>query len=77
MRIAPSTALLTESVPAHSRSEALATFMTMWDIGFTIGALMTCFTADILSFQRLMTICMILLISARIIVTAKSKEEKK
>lgn len=77
MRIAPSTALLTESVPPHTRSIALATFMTMWDIGFTIGALMTGFTADFLSFQTLMTICMILLISALIIVVTISKEVNK
>jgi MFS family permease len=75
MRIAPSTALLTESVPPNSRSIALAVFMTMWDIGFTIGALIAGFGMDYFSYQTILMACIFILLSALIVFTIISKEK--
>jgi len=57
MRVAPSTALISESVSSEDRSLAIAAFMTMWDVGSTIGALIAGFTATLLDTSTLLLIC--------------------
>jgi len=74
MRVAPSTALLTESVALEDRPVALATFMTMFDIGSTIGALLAGFTATFLSPPTLMLVCVPIMFSALMAFLLLSKE---
>ncbi len=74
MRVAPSTALLSESVASEDRTLALATFMTMFDVGSTMGALLAGFTANFLSPPILMFLCVPIMFSALIIFLIISKE---
>jgi len=74
MRVAPSTALLSESVASKDRTLALATFMTMFDVGSTMGALLAGFTATFLSPPTLMFLCVPIMFSALIIFLLISEE---
>jgi len=74
MRVAPSTALLSESVKSEDRPVALATLMTMFDVGVTTGALLAGFTAAFLSPPTLMLICAPIMLSATMIFLLLSKE---
>ena len=74
MRIAPSTALLSESVTSEDRPLAMATFMTMWDVGFTIGALLSGFTAAFISTPTMMLICAPIIFSALMVFILLSTE---
>jgi MFS family permease len=74
MRLAPSTALLSESVTSEDRSLAFAIFDTMWDVGFTIGAVIVGFTSVIFSLPRMMLICTPILIISLIIFLILSSE---
>jgi len=74
MRVAPSTALLSESVEIEDRTVALATFMTMFDVGSTIGALLAGFTVTFLSTPTLMLLCVPIMFSALMAVLLLSKE---
>ena len=48
MRVAPSTALASESVADDDRPLALAVYMTMFDVGSMIGSLLAGFTSSVL-----------------------------
>lgn len=74
MRVAPSTALLSESVTAGDRTLALAAFMTMFDIGSAFGALLAGFTATFLPPPTMMLICVPIMFSALLIFHLLSKE---
>lgn len=74
MRVAPSTALLSESVTSEERPLALAMYMTMFDLGSTIGALFVGFTANILSPPNMMLICAPIMFFALVIFCKISSE---
>lgn len=57
MRIAPSMALVSESVGDEDRTLGLSVFMTMFDLGSMIGALLVGLTGAIISPQKLLLIC--------------------
>ena len=74
MRVAPSTALLIESVTSEDRTLALSVYMTMFDIGSTIGALLAGFTVSILSGGTPMLICVPIMLTALIVFLHLSRE---
>jgi MFS family permease len=76
MRIAPSTALLSESVTSEDRPLALAVFMTMFDVGSFIGALLAGFTTYFLYPTMLILSCVPILIAAVLIFLFLSTEIK-
>jgi DHA1 family multidrug resistance protein-like MFS transporter len=57
MRIAPSMALVSESVGDEDRTLTLSVFMTMFDLGSMIGSLLVGFTGAFISPQTLLQIC--------------------
>ena len=57
MRIAPSMALVSESVGDEDRTLTLSLFMTMFDLGSMIGSLLTGLTGAFLPPQTLLMIC--------------------
>jgi len=62
MRVAPSTALLSESVILEDRSLVIALFLTMFDFGSMIGALFTGLTATLFPPSIMMLICVPIMI---------------
>lgn len=74
MRVAPSIALLSESVTDKDRTLALTSFMTMFDIGSALGFLLAGFTATFLSPPTLMFACVPILFFALMIFLLFSKE---
>jgi len=74
MRIAPSTALLSESVAPEDGPLAMATFMTMWDVGYSVGALLAGFTAAFISTPMMMLICSPIVFSALVVFILLSTE---
>jgi len=63
MRVAPDSTLVSESVSSRDRTLALATLMTMFDLGFTMGSLLAGVTAAFLSIPDLFLLCAPLLLS--------------
>ena len=76
MRIAPSMALVSESVGDEDRTLALSVFMTMFDFGSMIGSLMVGFTGAFLSPRMLLLICAPIMAVALGVVLLFSNEMK-
>ena len=74
MRIAPSMALVSDSVLDVDRPLALVLFMTMFDIGAAVGALLAGFSSAILSQQTLLLICAPILLVSLLVFVYFSKE---
>lgn len=74
MRVAPSMALISESVGDDDRTLALSIFMTTFDLGTMIGALMVGFTGGILSPQMLLLVCVLIMSMALAVVLFLSKD---
>ena len=74
MRIAPSMALVSDSVLDVDRPLALVLFMTMFDIGSAMGSLLAGFSSAILSQQTLLLICAPILLVALLVFAFFSKE---
>ena len=74
MRIAPSMALVSDSVLEEDRPLALVLFMTMFDIGSALGSLLAGFSSSVLSQQTLLMICAPILLGALTIFVLFSKE---
>jgi len=74
MRIAPSMALVSDSVLDVDRPLALVLFMTMFDIGAAMGALLAGFSSAILSQQTLLLICAPILLGSLLVFVFFSKE---
>jgi MFS family permease len=74
MRIAPSMALVSDSVLDVDRPLALVLFMTMFDIGAAMGALLAGFSSAILSQQTLLLMCAPILLGSLLVFVLFSKE---
>ena len=74
MRIAPSMALVSDSVLDVDRPLALVLFMTMFDIGSAMGALLAGFSSAIFSQQTLLLICAPILLVSLLVFVFFSKE---
>ena len=74
MRIAASMALVSDSVLDVDRPLALVLFMTMFDIGAAMGALLAGFSSAILSQQTLLLICAPILLGSLLVFVFFSKE---
>jgi predicted MFS family arabinose efflux permease len=74
MRIAPAMALVSDSVLDVDRPLALVLFMTMFDIGSAMGALLTGFSSTVLSQQTLLLICAPILLGSLLVFVFFSKE---
>jgi DHA1 family multidrug resistance protein-like MFS transporter len=74
MRVAPSTALASESVADEDRPLALAVYMTMFDVGSTIGALLVGFTSAVLDSPALLLLCSPVMASALVVFVLFSKQ---
>jgi MFS family permease len=66
MRVAPDSALISESVESADRPLALALLMTMFDIGIVLGSLMVGLFATLLSTPNLFLICAPILLTGLI-----------
>jgi MFS family permease len=66
MRVAPDSALVSESVPPEDRPLALALLMTMFDVGFTLGSLFAGATTAFLSIPIMFLLCAPILLSGLI-----------
>ena len=67
MRVAPDAALVSESVSPSDRPLALATLMTMFDLGSTLGSLLVGVTATFLSIPNLFLLCTPILLSGSLV----------
>jgi MFS family permease len=76
MRIAPSMALVSESVLEKDRALALVLFMTIFDIGAALGSLIAGFSSSFVSQKNLLLYCAPMLLVAALIFTIYSKEVK-
>ena len=74
MRIAPAMALVSDSVLDVDRPLALVLFMTMFDIGSAMGALLAGFSSAVLSQQTLLLICAPILLGSLLVFVFFSKE---
>jgi MFS family permease len=74
MRIAPSMALVGDSVSDVDRPLALVLFMTMFDIGAAAGSLIAGFSSAIVSQQTLLLICSPLLMVSLLVFVFFSRE---
>jgi MFS family permease len=74
MRIAPAMALVSDSVLDVDRPLALVLFMTMFDIGAAVGALLAGFSSAILSQQNLLLICAPILLVSLLVFAFFSRE---
>ncbi len=77
MRIAPSMALVSDSVLDVDRPLALVLFMTMFDVGSAMGSLLAGFSSAILSQQTLLLICAPILLGSLLVFVLFSKEVDK
>jgi DHA1 family multidrug resistance protein-like MFS transporter len=77
VRIAPSMALASESVEDEDRPLALSVFMTMFDLGSTLGSLLVGFTSTFLSPSMLLLICAPLMSGALMVFVLLSREVDK
>lgn len=75
MRVAPSTAMLSESVAPEDRPLALATFMTMFDVGATMGALTAGAAATMVSTPTLLLLCAPIMLPALALFLILSTED--
>lgn len=66
MRVAPDSALVSESVSSEDRPLALALLMTMFDVGFTLGSLFAGATTAFLSIPIMFLLCAPILLSGLI-----------
>ena len=76
IRVAPSMALISESVGDKDRTLALSIFMTTFDLGTMIGALMVGFTGTVLSSEMLLLVCVFIMSVALTVVVLFSREPK-
>lgn len=76
MRIAPSMALVSESVLEEDRTLALVLFMTIFDIGAALGSLIAGFSSSFISHQNLLLYCAPILLVATLVFTIYSREVK-
>jgi predicted MFS family arabinose efflux permease len=76
-RIAPSAALLSDSVESKDRPLALAFFMTMFDLGSIIGSLMVGYFASYVSPDTIMLFCAPIMVVAVMLFLVISRESKK
>ena len=67
LRVAPDSALVSESVNSVDRSIALAILMTMFDIGVALGSLMVGVLSSYLSISNLFLLCAPILLSGLVI----------
>jgi len=74
MRIAPSMALVGDSVLDVDRPLALVLFMTMFDIGAAVGALLAGFSSAIVSQRTLLMICSPILLVSLVVFIVFSRE---
>jgi len=74
MRIAPSMALVGDSVLDVDRPLALVLFMTMFDIGAAVGALLAGFSSTIVSQRTLLMICSPILLVSLVVFIVFSRE---
>lgn len=74
MRIAPSMALVSDSVLDVDRPLALVLFMTMFDIGSALGSLLAGFSSAIFSQQTLLLMCAPILLVSLLVFVFFSKE---
>jgi MFS family permease len=74
MRIAPSMALVSDSVLEEDRPLALVLFMTMFDIGSAMGSLLAGFSSFVLTQQTLLMMCAPILLGALTVFILFSKE---
>ena len=74
MRVAPDSALVSESVSPSDRPLALATLMTMFDLGSTLGSVLVGVTAAFLSIPNLFLICAPILLSGSLVLFFIIKE---
>jgi MFS family permease len=74
MRIAPSMALVSESVGDEDRTLTLSVFMTMFDLGSTLGSLLVGLTGALLSPQTLLLICAPVMAAALIVFILFSRD---
>jgi DHA1 family multidrug resistance protein-like MFS transporter len=74
MRIAPSMALVSESVGDEDRTLTLSVFMTMFDLGSTLGSFLVGLTGALLSPQTLLLICAPVMAVALIVFILFSKD---
>lgn len=74
MRMAPSMALVSDSVLDVDRPLALVLFMTVYDIGSALGALLAGFSSAIVSQQTLLLICAPILLVSLLVFVVFSRE---
>jgi MFS family permease len=74
MRVAPSTALASESVADDDRPLALAVYMTMFDVGSMIGSLLAGFTSSVLDPPALLLLCSPVMAIALVVFITFSKQ---
>lgn len=74
MRIAPSMALVSESVGDEDRTLTLSVFMTMFDLGSMIGSLLVGFTGAFISPQTLLQICALVMTAGLFVSALFSRE---
>lgn len=77
MRVAPDSALVSESVESSDRPLALAILMTMFDVGIVLGSLMVGIFSTMLSTPNLFLICTPILLSGLIVLFLLTKETLK